>query len=150
MPDLLETPPSSDDTHSYGAKLAERLSRKQPEAQNANNDSTSSETPASAQTHTPLPLDELKLFLVDYMLKCQWVTRDHTFVNVLFRLCAEVNADLLCSAEFEREQLPESECMDNVSVLRDQHGRNHAAALVYARFGRHEEALAIWKECVSK
>ncbi len=88
-------------------------------------------------------INNIKDFLIDFMLKSK-TKRDEEYVNVLFKLCAEVRPVLLTDMEFYTN-LSSAHCLKNIQILAN-YRRHHAIAFIYNIFNRQEDALNIWKE----
>ena len=85
----------------------------------------------------------MKLMLINYMLKVKTI-KNQDYVSILFKLCAESRAEILCKGEFFT-QLPLNICFQNIQILRD-FKRFHSVALLNNLMNQNEEAFQIWKE----
>jgi hypothetical protein len=86
---------------------------------------------------------EIKSTTVEFMLKSKAVSRNEEFVLILFKLCIEINADMLNKFEFFTN-LPIKYCVINVKVLNDAK-RYHSVALINYLANEFEGAFEIWK-----
>jgi hypothetical protein len=77
------------------------------------------------------------------MLKSK-TQKDEEYLNVLFKLCAEIRPILFTDIDFYTN-LSSSECFKNIQILLDNK-RYHAVAFIYNIYNRQEDALNIWKE----
>lgn len=93
-------------------------------------------------------IENLKNILINLMLDSKNILKNEEYVNILFKLCSELRADLLNTTEFY-SNLPIKYCLQNLDVLK-QVKRHHAIALIYNLNNEYEDAFEIWKKWKKK